>query len=75
MELAFRNEADGVIHQGAVTDLDIGTKILHPAEWEATCSRARAIGGVLTCACTFHSLMTGQVVVGDPDALETALQP
>lgn len=75
VKLVFRNEADGVIHQVTITDLNVGTEILQPGESEEICFRAPAIAGVLTYACTFHSLMTGQVVVGSAEGQETALRP
>ena len=75
VKLVFRNEADGVIHQVTLTDLDIETEILQPGESESICFRAPAAGGVLTYACTFHSLMTGQVVVRSGDRQPTALRP
>ena len=74
VQLTLRNEADGVIHQLAIPELAVETRILQPYESQALQFRAPDLETTLTYTCQLHSLMAGKIVVASPEA-QTAATP
>ena len=77
VRVVFRNQADGVIHDLAIPELDVATGILSPGESADLDFTAPDSDVVLTYACKLHALMRGRILIkgatqADPNQSATA---
>ena len=64
VNLIFRNEARGIVHQLAIEGLDVETDVLRPGDSQEINFFVPLRDTVLTYSCYLHSTMKGKFVVG-----------
>ena len=66
VNLIFRNEARGIVHQLAIEGLDVETDVLRPGENQEINFYVPQRDTVLTYGCYLHPMMKGKFVIGSP---------
>jgi plastocyanin len=65
VRLTFRNASRGIIHELVINDLKVKTGVLQPGETAEVCFTLPQREGTYAYACSLHSLMKGELVVGE----------